>query len=81
MPLLFGHKEVSMTKSIITAVTVALLIVAAATAHVRSHPHSTGLAVASSVMLPEELTVAAMKNLPTEDFDDQSLIFPRGTNR
>jgi hypothetical protein len=64
----------------ITAVTVALAIVAAATANLQSHSHSTGPAVASSVMLPEELTVAAM-NLPTEDFDDQSLVFPRGTNR
>jgi len=56
-------------------VTVALLIVAAATANVRSHSHS-----ALSVMSPGELTVA-MKNLPTEDFDDESLVFPRGTNR
>jgi hypothetical protein len=69
-----------MTNPMVIAVTVALLIVAAATANVRSHSHSTGLAAASSVMLPEELTVAAM-NLPTEDFDDQSLVFPRETKR
>jgi hypothetical protein len=78
MPLLFGHGGVPMTKHrVITGfVTVALLIVAAATANVRSHSHILAL----SVISPGELTVA-MKSLPTEDFDDQSLVFPRGTNR
>ena len=80
MPLLFGHEEVSMTKSIITAVTVALLIVAAATANVRSHSLSTGFAVASSAISIAELTVDA-KKLPIKDFDDQSLVFPREANR
>jgi hypothetical protein len=58
-------------------VTVALLAVVATTANVRSHSHSTGLAVASSAISIAELT----ENLLIEDFDDQSLVFPRGTNR
>jgi len=78
----FGHGGVPMTKHrrITGFVIVALLAVVATTANVRSHSHSTGLLTASPAMSPGELTVA-MKNLPTEDFDDQSLIFPRGTNR
>jgi hypothetical protein len=61
-------------------VIVALLAVVATTANVRSHSHSTGLAVASPAISIAELTVGT-KNLPIEDFDDQSLVFPRGTNR
>ena len=82
MPLPFGHGEVPMTKHrrITGFVTVALLAVVATTANVRSHSHSTGLAVASSAISIAELTVGT-KNLPIEDFDDQSLVFPRGTNR
>ena len=69
-----------MTNPMIIAVTVALLIVAAASANVRSHSPSTGLTVASSAMSIAELTVDT-KKLPIEDFDDQSLVFPRGTDR
>jgi hypothetical protein len=61
-------------------VTVALLAVVATTANVRSHSHSTGLLAASPAMSPAELT-AEIRNLPIEDFDDQSLVFPRGTKR
>jgi hypothetical protein len=69
-----------MTNRMFTAVTVVLAIVAAATANVRSHSHSTGLAVASSAMSIAELTVDT-KKFPIEDFDDRSLVFPRGTDR
>ena len=80
MPLLFGHEGVPMTNRMITAVTVALLIVAAATANVRSHSPSTDFAVASPAISIAELTADA-KKLPIKDFDDQSLVFPREATR
>jgi hypothetical protein len=61
-------------------VAVALLAVAATTTNVRSHSHSTGLAIASPAMSINGLAVDINK-LPTQDFDDMSLVFPRGTER
>ena len=60
-------------------VAVALLAVAATTTNVWSHSHSTGPAI-TPAMSVNELTVDINK-LPTEDFDDMSLVFPRGTDR
>ena len=62
-------------------VAVALLALAATTVNVRSHSHSTNLAVASADMGSlKELTVDVSK-LPIEEFDDQSLVFSSGTKR
>jgi hypothetical protein len=61
-------------------VAVALLAVAATTTNVRSHSHSTGPAIASPAMSINELAVDINK-LPAKDFDDMSLVFPRGTER
>jgi hypothetical protein len=61
-------------------VAVALLAFAATTANLRSHWHSTGLAIASPAMPLAEQTVDT-KMLPTEDFGDQSLVFSRETKR
>jgi hypothetical protein len=67
-----------MTKHLMNAgfVAVALLAVAAATTSMQSH--STRPAIASPGISLEELTVDINK-LPTQGFDDQSLVFPRGT--
>jgi hypothetical protein len=59
-------------------VAVALLAVAAATTSMRSHSHSTEPAIGSPGISFEELTVDINK-LPTQEFDDQSLVFSRGT--
>jgi hypothetical protein len=67
-------------RTITGIVAVALLAVAATTTNVRSHSHSTGPAVALVAMSPNELAVHVDK-LPTEDFNDMSLVFPRGTDR
>ncbi len=57
-------------------IAVALLTLAATATNVRSHLHSTGRATASPGLSLAELTVDT-KKLPTEDFDDRSLIFSR----
>jgi hypothetical protein len=60
-------------------VAVALLAVAATTTTVRSHSRSTGPAITPAMSI-NELAVD-IKKLPTADFDDMSLVFPRGTER
>jgi hypothetical protein len=62
----------------IAFVAVALLAVAAATTSMQSRSHSTGPAIASPGMSLEELRVDINK-LPTQEFDDQSVVFSRGT--
>lgn len=60
-------------------VAVALLAIAAATTtNVRSHSQSTGPAIASPGISLEELAVDINK-LPTQEFDDQWLVFSRWT--
>jgi hypothetical protein len=61
-------------------VVVALLAVVATTTNVRSHSRSTGLANTSPAMSLEELRVDINK-LPTDEFDDRSLVFSRVTER
>ena len=61
-------------------VAVALLAVAATTTNVRSHSRSTGLAIASPAISLQELKVDTSK-LPTDEFDDQSLVFSRAMQR
>ena len=62
-------------------VAVALLALAATTVNVRSHSHSTNLAISSAGMGSlKELTVDVSK-LPIEELDDQSLVFSSGTKR
>jgi hypothetical protein len=83
-PLALFAQEVPMTKhrTITGFVAVALLAVAATTANIRSHSHSTDLAIASvgSMMSIKELT-ADVNKLPIEDLDDQSLVYSTGTKR
>jgi hypothetical protein len=79
----FSDMEVPMTKHrrITGFVAVALFALAATTVNVRSHSHSTNLAIASAGMGSlKELTVDVSK-LPIEEFDDQSLIFSSVTKR
>jgi hypothetical protein len=59
-------------------VVVALLAVTTA-ANVRSHSRSTNLAIASAGTSKEP--TAGVNKLPTEDFDDQSLVYSTGTKR
>lgn len=61
-------------------VAVALLAVAVA-ANMRSHSSSTGLPVASAGMGSFKELMADVNKLPTEQFDDQSLVFSTGTKR
>jgi hypothetical protein len=61
-------------------VAVALLAVVATTTNVRSHSRSTGPAITSPAMSLEELRVDINK-LPTDEFDDRSLVFSRVTER
>jgi hypothetical protein len=60
-------------------VAVALLAVAATT--MRSHSPSTGSPIASAGMMPFKELVADVNKLPTEDFDNQSLVYSTGTKR
>ena len=57
-------------------IALALLAVVATTTNVRSHSHKTVLGIASPGLSIAELMVNT-KKLPTEDFNDQSLIFSR----
>ena len=69
-------------RTFIGFVAVALLAVATTTANTRSHSPSTDLAIASDGMMSlKELTADVANKLPNEDFDDQSLVFSRGTMR
>jgi hypothetical protein len=60
-------------------VTVALLAGAATAATMRSHYPSTNLPIASAGMMSLKELTADVNNLPTESFDDQSLVFSTGT--
>ena len=66
-------------RNIIGFAAVALLAVAAA--NMRSLPSSTGLPVASAGMGSFKELLADVNKLPTEQFDDQSLVFSTGTKR
>ncbi|MGC2318224.1 MAG: hypothetical protein WA615_17285 [Bradyrhizobium sp.] len=69
-------------RTFIGFVAVALLAVATTTANTRSHSPSSDLAIASAGMMSlKELTADVANKLPNEDFDDQSLVFSRGTMR
>jgi hypothetical protein len=70
--------ERPMTRLIIFAFAASVLVVAA-TAVLRSHAYTTDHALASAGMAPlEELHKAAgVGKLPTQNFDDMSLIYPR----
>jgi hypothetical protein len=74
--------EVPMTKhrTITGFVVVALLAVTTA-ANVRSHSRSTELPIASAGMVSFKERTADVNRLPTEDFDDQSLVYSTGTKR
>lgn len=58
-------------------VAVALLAVAAA----NMRPHSSDLSIASVGMVSFKELAAGANRLPTEDFDDQSLVYSTGTTR
>jgi hypothetical protein len=61
-------------------VVVALLAVTTA-ANVRSHSRSTDLPIASAGTVSFKELTADVNKLPTEDFDDQSLVYSTGTKR
>ncbi len=60
-------------------VAVALLAGAATAATMRSHSPSTDLPIASAGMMSLKELMADVNNLPTENFDDQSLVYSNGT--
>jgi hypothetical protein len=74
--------EVPMTKhrTITGFVVVALLAVTTA-ANVRSHARLTDLPNASAGMASFKELTTDVNKLPTEDFDDQSLVYSAGTKR
>jgi hypothetical protein len=60
----------------------ALALFLAATSIPRAHPPSVSrTSVAEMPVVQEMQKVAQQSKLPVEDFEDQSLVFPRGTQR
>jgi hypothetical protein len=57
----------------------AFVLIAAATTILRSHTYTTGHPVASAGMAPlnELHNAAGVNKLPTQDFQDMSLVYPR----
>jgi len=60
----------------------ALALFVTATSMPRAHPPSTSrTADAGQLPVQEMQKVAQQSKLPVEDFEDRSLVFPRGTQR
>jgi hypothetical protein len=74
--------EASMKRLMISAVAVVALLVAATTV-LRSHSSATGFSAATAGMMSvQELHAAAGVNkLPTEEFEDQSLVYSAAPKR
>jgi hypothetical protein len=70
--------ELRMTRLMISTFA-AFLVIAAATTMLRSHAYTSGHPVASAGMMPlKDLhDVARVNKLPTQDFEDMSLVYPR----
>ncbi|MGZ5898024.1 MAG: hypothetical protein ACXWJ6_17435 [Xanthobacteraceae bacterium] len=65
---------------LIVSVIAAVALLAAVTSIPRSHPVSTvGHAGTGSTSMSQDKQSARTDNLPVEDFEDRSLIFPRET--
>lgn len=76
------NTEVPMKKHpTITGFVAAALLAAAAASIMRSYSPSTDLPIASHGMVSFKELTAAVNKLPTEDFDDQSLVYSRGPKR
>jgi hypothetical protein len=64
----------------ITSFTAIIVLAIAAAATMRSHSSSTHFPVASAGMGSLKELMADVNKLPTEQFDDQSLVFSTGTS-
>jgi hypothetical protein len=73
--------EASMKRLMISAVAVVALLVAATTV-LRSHSSATGFSAATAGMMSvQELHAAGANKLPTEEFEDQSLVYSAAPTR
>jgi hypothetical protein len=64
----------------ISAIAAGALVAGTASA-LRSHPHSTNVGSAGMPTMQELHRSANVDKLPTEDFEDRSLVFSRETKR